>query len=298
MLLTPLLSVSALAVPPLAQAIHLSSSNTHQPTQLQNPHRLPYTFRRVRQVGTQPVSFPLRLNHRVEDADDEELSATPEWPPPPPKESFASSNILRRNNPTTRNGRDLKNAFPAQLPINYNVKQESIARTSSIHSLRVEHQNHLRDVLIPQKQATQNHFHHGGGSTSVYSVKNQVSSHVSHSISHNYSSYVRNSSVFVSSNGINVFNHTQPPNRSINATTSKPVDQSFNQSSSSTLPHQFRISSPKDRSPISLGPNFPSSGTHRTPNHFAASNSNAGNDRVTDQSVLSQNEYQSEYLLL
>lgn len=117
----------------------------------------------------------------------------------------------------------------------------------------------------------------------MYSVKNKVSSsHVSHSISHNYS-YIKNSTVFVS-NGFEVINHTQP-NRSPSAAN----DEIANQASSS---HQFHDPSSKDRFPITPTLDIPLK--TKQPKHFTSSTSN-DSDRVTHQSILPDSVVQSEY---
>lgn len=299
MLLTPLLSVSALAVPPLAKATHFqSSSNNTSPQSARHQiglNRLPNAFRRVRQAGLLPPNTSQHLNLGVDDADDEDrTAAAPPWPPPPTTEQRlpATINVHQRwTNPITRSERDSKHPFGVYTPNNYNIKQESIARSSSSKlSRRVEHQNHLRDVIVPTEQqasSSRNHVLRGSSTSSLYSVKNQVSSHVSHSISHNYS-YVMNSTVFVS-NGFEVLNHTQPLNRSPITASRQPADQNVHHQAS-----QFHVSSSKDTYPKPMAPKYQPSNTQQQ-NPFTPTISD-DNDRVTDQSVLPDSVDQSKLI--
>lgn len=87
-----------------------------------------------------------------------------------------TSDIRRWSHPPIRNGNGLKS--PVRLTNNYNINQQSFARTG----------------ITTQQQKS--------GSGTLYSVKNRVSSHVSHTVSRNYS-YVKDSQVFVS-NGFDV----------------------------------------------------------------------------------------------
>lgn len=285
MLLTPLLSVSALAVPPLAQATHqFSSIITHQSTQPADQHHIPFASRRVRHTAVAPISAPSLPSIREGDADVDDFAVHQPWPPPAPNRPASTSNIPRWNSPATRNEKDLKQALATQFPNNYNIKQETVARSSTTLTRHVEHHHQHRGdvVVVPQQHALQNPLR--GGSASVYSVKNQVSSHVSHLISRNFS-YVKNSTVSVST-GFEQVNQSHSNRSSTDHISRMPAGQIDRQTIAT---QSYNVPYSKDKYPNSDLLNVPFD-IHR-PNHFSTP---FNTKNRTEQTSLSENVDQSE----